>query len=99
MAPEQRRGAIAPAADVYAAGVILVELCAGSAALAPWLGDRAALLRGDARWSGALPADVARHFGARAAELQRLAAALLADDTTARPSANDALETISAISR
>ncbi|MGZ3443711.1 MAG: serine/threonine-protein kinase, partial [Polyangia bacterium] len=87
MAPEQRRGQVAPAADVYAAGVILVELLAGSAALAAWLGDRAALLRGDARWSGSLPPAVERHFGARAVELQRLTAVLLADDAAARPTA------------
>ena len=87
MAPEQRRGALVPASDVYAAGVILVELLAGTAALAPWLGDRAALLRGDARWSGALPSTVQRHLGARAVELERLAAALLDEDAAARPTA------------
>ena len=87
MAPEQRRGVVAPAADVYAAGVILVELLAGSAALAPWLGDRAALLRGAARWSGELPSSVHRSLGARAAELRALVAALLSEDAAARPSA------------
>jgi eukaryotic-like serine/threonine-protein kinase len=90
MAPEQRRGTLSPAADVYAAGVILVELLAGSAALAPWLGDRAALLRGDARWSGQFPTKVASHLGARTSELQRLVAALLADDAAARPGAAEA---------
>ncbi len=88
MAPEQRRGTLGPAADVYAAGVIAVELLAGSAALAPWLGDRAALLRGQARWSGTLPPAVAAALGpaATAALLERLRA-LLADDATLRPSA------------
>src|SRR5439155_5482263 len=91
MAPEQRRGSLAPAADVYAAGVILVELYSGSTALAGWLGDRAALLRGDARWSGALPPSVATALGgARAEALRALVAALLADDAAARPSAADA---------
>jgi serine/threonine-protein kinase len=88
MAPEQRRGTLGPAADVYAAGVIAVELLAGSAALAPWLGDRAALLRGQARWSGTLPPAVAAALGpaATAALLERLGA-LLADDPALRPSA------------
>ena len=94
MAPEQRRGVVAPAADVYAAGVIFVELLAGSAALAPWLGDRAALLRGDARWSGAFPTAVQAALGARAAELQRLVATLLADDAAARPTAAVAAEAL-----
>ena len=97
MAPEQRRGAVVPAADVYAAGVILVELLAGSPALAPWLGDRAALLRGDARWSGALPPSVERHFGTRAVELARLAAALLADDASGRPAAAVAAAALAAL--
>lgn len=88
MAPEQRRGVIGPAADVYAAGVILVELLAGSAALAGWLGDRGALVRGEARWSGTLPAAVADTLGAaRATALRELVAAMLADDAAARPSA------------
>jgi len=94
MAPELRRGVVAPAADVYAAGVIFVELLAGSAALAPWLGDRAALLRGDARWSGILPTAVTHALGARADDLRRLVAALLADDAAARPTAAVAAEAL-----
>jgi tRNA A-37 threonylcarbamoyl transferase component Bud32 len=91
MAPEQRRGALSPAVDVYAAGVITVELLSGSAALAPWLGDRAALLRGEARWSGALPSSVAAALGpTRAGALGELLRALLADDASARPSATAA---------
>jgi hypothetical protein len=88
MAPEQRRGTLTPAADVYAAGVIAVELLSGSAALAPWLGDRAALLRGEARWSGTLPPAVAAALGPAAASalVERLRG-LLADDANARPSA------------
>jgi serine/threonine protein kinase len=97
MAPEQRRGQLAPAADVYAAGVILVELCAGSVALAPWLGDRAALLRGDARWSGTLPPPVENALGARASELRRLVAALLAGDAAARPTAQAAAAVLASL--
>ncbi|HEY2744556.1 MAG TPA: serine/threonine-protein kinase [Polyangia bacterium] len=96
MAPEQRQGHLAPAVDVYAAGVILAELLAGSAALAHWLGDRAALLRGDARWSGTLPAAVERHFGARADSLRALLGSLLADDAAARPTAEAAAAALAA---
>ena len=97
MAPEQRRGVVAPAADVYAAGVILVELLAGSAALAPWLGDRAALLRGEARWSGELPPSVERVLGRRAAELRALAGELVAADAGARPTAAAAATRLAAL--
>ena len=98
MAPEQRRGVLTPAADVYAAGVILVELCSGSAALAPWLGDRAALLRGDARWSGRLPSTLETALGtASAARLRALAASLLADDPSLRPAAAVAAAALAAL--
>jgi serine/threonine-protein kinase len=91
MAPEQRQGTLSAAADVYAAGVIVVELLAGSAALAPWLGDRAALLRGTARWSGDLPAGVITTLGpVRADELGRLVTALIDRDASVRPRAADA---------
>ena len=43
--------------DIYAAGVILIEMLWGTFALADWLGDRGALLRGQARWHGRLPPD------------------------------------------
>lgn len=95
MAPEQRRGVLSPAADVYAAGVILVELISGSAALAGWLGDRAALLRGDARWSGQLPVAAASTLGpVRAGALVSLLSSLLIDDPAGRPSAADAASTV-----
>ena len=57
---------------------------------------RAALLRGDARWSGVLPSSVERHFGARAVALERLAASLLADDAAARASAAAAAAALAA---
>jgi hypothetical protein len=93
MAPEQRRGTLGAAADVYAAGVIAVELLEGSAALAGWLGDRAALLRGTTRWSGALPTGVAAALGGeRAAALTALLGRLMAQEPGERPSAIEAAQ-------
>jgi hypothetical protein len=99
MSPEQRRGELTPAADVYAAGVLTVELLAGTAALAGWLGDRGALLRGTARWSGTLPEPTLRALGDRAPALLPLLGTLLADDAAARPAAVDAARALSVMLR
>ncbi len=97
MAPEQRRGAPGPASDVYAAGVILVEMLSGTAALAYWLGDRAALLRGDARWDRRLPDELARALADRAAPLTELLIALLDEDPARRPDAQTAAARLAAL--
>jgi serine/threonine-protein kinase len=87
LAPEARRGEMGAAADLYAAGVILVEMLCGSPALAGWLGDRAALVRGEARWDGRLPESVGD--GVRA-----LAAALLDEEPARRPDADEVLRSL-----
>jgi eukaryotic-like serine/threonine-protein kinase len=98
MPPEQRRGEITPAADVYAAGVLLVEMLSGTAALVAWLGDRGALLRGEARWNGALPDGVRAALGdARTDALHALVTRMLADDPAARPTATNAHATLAAL--
>jgi serine/threonine protein kinase len=86
MAPEQRQGQISPAGDIFAAGVITVELLFGSAALSSWLGDRTRLLRGEARWNGTLP----EGLGAREEPLRKLLSLMMATHPAARPSAADA---------
>ena len=87
MSPEQRQGELAPPADLYAVGVILAELLSGTAALAGWLGSTHALLRGEARWDGTLPAGVETALAGRAAPVRQLIAQLLADDAGRRPDA------------
>ncbi len=99
MSPEQRRGELPPAADVYAAGVLLVELLSGSAALQGWIGDRSALLRGSARWDGRLPAEAERELGANAATVRELARALLEEDQARRMPALDAARALRAMLR
>jgi hypothetical protein len=97
MSPEQRRGELSPAADVYAAGVLTVELAAGTHALSSWLGDRGALLRGQAAWDGKLPEALAAHVGERAAELTALVASFLAADLAKRPTAAEAATKLRAL--
>ena len=97
MAPEQRRGDLGPAADVYAAAVLILELASGTAALAPWLGDRGALLRGTARWDGQLPAALTAHLG-NPEPLHTLLRAMLSDGDSDRPTASEAAAAISRIS-
>lgn len=86
MAPEQRLGTLSPASDVYAAGVVAVELLGGHEALGKAVGDRAALLRGELCHDATLPAHV-RAAVARAPELQALLASLLAREPARRPHA------------
>jgi hypothetical protein len=90
MSPEQRRGELSPAVDVHAAGVILVELLSGTAALQAWLGDRNALLRGSAHWDGRLPDAALRALGERSQRVIDLAQRMLAPDPAARPDAASA---------
>jgi eukaryotic-like serine/threonine-protein kinase len=98
MAPEQRQGALSPAADVHAAGVILVELLCGTPALAGWLADRAGLLRGEARWDGSWNAAVESSLGApRAAKLRELAQSMMAPEAARRPTAAEAARTLASL--
>lgn len=90
MAPEQRLGRLGPAADVYAAGVVAIELLGGHDALGAAVGDRASLLRGDLSHDATLRPDVVRSLGERAPVLQALLTALLARDPAQRPTAADA---------
>jgi hypothetical protein len=87
MAPELRRGQLSPAADVFAAGIVALELLGGPAGLAPWLQDRAALLRGDVRHGGRLPDGTS--LGAAHAEVEALIAAMLLPEPARRPRALD----------
>jgi serine/threonine-protein kinase len=98
MPAEARRGETGPSVDVYAAGVIAVELLCGTAALAGWLGDRAGLLRGTARWDGTLPAtvDTALSEPARSS-LRTLLSAMLDPTPGARPTAEQAATALTAI--
>jgi hypothetical protein len=82
MAPEQRRGELSPAADLYSAGLVLRELLVGATEI-----DRAALLRGDVPASTTFPPDLTARLGARANEIAALLTTLLASDPHARPTA------------
>jgi serine/threonine protein kinase len=97
LAPEERHGHVSPAVDVYAAGVILLELLGGPAALSSWLGDRAALMRGEARWDGRLPEAARTALGPRAEPLATLAGALVDADPARRPAAADAARRLRAL--
>jgi serine/threonine protein kinase len=93
MAPEQRRGEASPAADLYAVGVILHEMLVGAPPF-----DRAAVLRGELTFAGALPEPVVAALGARTSdETRALLALLLAADPAARPSAGDARARLAAL--
>lgn len=87
MAPELRRGHLCPAADLYAAGIVALELFAGPAGLTPWLRDRAALLRGDVHHDGRIPEAAA--LGALRPEVEQLVASMLHPDHAQRPRALD----------
>ncbi len=90
MAPEQRLGELEPAADLYAAGVIAVEMLCGTRALDPWLGDRGGLIRGTAGWDERLPERVTSALGAGAPALVQLLRALLARTPAERPAPAEA---------
>ncbi len=90
MAPEQRRGVLGPPCDLYATGVVAIELFAGPAALAALVGDRAALLRGALRLDAALPDTARAALGQGAAAASALVGALRAEDPIRRPRAADA---------
>jgi serine/threonine-protein kinase len=85
MAPEQWHGAAGPAADLYAAGVVALELFGG---VLP-RGDRAAYLRGEVRPEAGLPPATTVALGPLAAEVTALLSALLSVDPVARPSASE----------
>ena len=83
LAPEQRRQECTPASDVYAAGVVLLELFWPPAALDPILRDHPRLLRGDAIAPPDGPSLLPPSSEKR---LRALLAKLLAADPADRPS-------------
>jgi hypothetical protein len=97
MAPEQRRGVLEPPADLYAAGVVGIELFSGPAALASLVGDRAALLRGALRLDAALPEGARAALGNAADAVAAIFVELLAEDAARRPRAADAAARLRAI--
>jgi serine/threonine-protein kinase len=94
MSPEQRKGDLQPAADLYAVGVILVELLSGTAALSAWLGSTQALLRGTARWDGRFSDSVEAALGVHGAPLKQIIGQLLADEAQRRPDAPSTARTL-----
>jgi len=97
MAPEQRRGELGPMADVYAAAVLSLELLWGTAALAAWIGDRSALLRGTAHWDGAVPPSVILLLGEERAGVLRALLTEMLGPAASRPSAEAAASRLHAI--
>jgi hypothetical protein len=84
MAPEQRRGRLEAPVDVYAAGMVALELLGVSDRSTL---DRAALLRGGAWPTGTLPDALVAALGPAAHTAGALLTAVLAEDPTRRPSA------------
>ena len=86
MAPEQRRGELTPAADLFAAGMVALELLSGPAVILARSQDRAALLRGDRLHEGRLATELL--FATRD-DTEALLQKMLAADPKSRPSARE----------
>ncbi len=88
MAPEQRRGELTSRADLFAAGMVALELLGGPEVIAERSQDRAALLRGNAMDAFSLDNATRARLGTVADDVEALLRSMFSTDPLRRPTAD-----------